>query len=139
MTVAIVVSAFREKDAGATALLLKAAEHYFNSEGINYNVYTAPGSLEIPQVARLVIAHKKPAGILALGVVVRGETIHFDVVVRESARALLQLSMDEHTPIINGILPVEDAAQAATRAHRGATLSKALISLIHTTCSLRHD
>jgi 6,7-dimethyl-8-ribityllumazine synthase len=114
--------------AGATAAL-KAA-------GATWEVLTVPGALEIPAA----IAFADPAGnfdgYVALGCVIRGETYHFEVVAGESARALMALTLDG-LAIGNGILTVEDEAQAWARARQteknkggeAATAALAMVAL----------
>jgi 6,7-dimethyl-8-ribityllumazine synthase len=73
-------------------------------------------------------------GFVALGIVIRGETYHFEVVSNESARGLMALSMDG-IAIGNGILTVENEAQALTRARRaekdkGGEAAKAAIRMM---------
>jgi 6,7-dimethyl-8-ribityllumazine synthase len=83
-----------------------------------------PGALEIPIAAAIALdaaarASKPFDGLVALGCVIRGETAHFDIVSRESARALMDLGVARRVPVGNGILTVENEAQAMTRAKRG--------------------
>jgi 6,7-dimethyl-8-ribityllumazine synthase len=79
-------------------------------------------------------------GVVALGCVIRGETHHFEIVANESARALMDLSVRERLPIGNGILTVENEAQAHARARaeegnqggRAARAALMLVALKHT-------
>ena len=94
---------------------------------------TVPGALEIPAAIRL--AAKNYDGFVALGCVIRGETHHFDVVANESARGLMELMVREGLCIGNGILTVEDEAQALHRARReeldkGGDAARACLALI---------
>ena len=82
---------------------------------------TVPGALEIPAAIR--IAAERYDGFVALGCVIRGETHHFEIVANESARGLMDLMVREGLCIGNGILTVEDEAQALHRA-RGGELDK---------------
>ncbi|MGB7407260.1 MAG: 6,7-dimethyl-8-ribityllumazine synthase [Pontixanthobacter sp.] len=93
--------------AGATAAL-EAAGH-------EAEVLTVPGSLEIPGAIALACESGQYAGFVALGVVIRGETYHFEIVAGESARAIMALTMDG-IAIGNGILTVENDEQAQVRA-----------------------
>ncbi len=99
--------------AGATAALDEA--------GVSFDVLTVPGALEVP--ATIVIAVDAAVqrgapydGAVALGCVIRGETGHYDIVAGESARALMDMSIALALPLGNGILTVENEAQAWTRA-----------------------
>jgi 6,7-dimethyl-8-ribityllumazine synthase len=83
-----------------------------------------PGALEIPIAAAIALdaaaASARPFdGLVALGCVIRGETFHFEIVAGESARALMDLGVARSLPVGNGILTVENEAQAFARARRG--------------------
>lgn len=86
--------------------------------GTSYDRFQVPGALEIPQVVKLAITHGEYDGVVVLGCVIRGETSHYDIVSNESARAIMQLSLDNHMPIGNGILTVNNRDQARARADR---------------------
>jgi 6,7-dimethyl-8-ribityllumazine synthase len=95
--------------AGATAVLKR--------EGATFEVVTVPGALEIPAAIAMALAGpKRFDGFVALGCVIRGETAHFDIVANESARALMDISVARGIALGNGILTVEDDAQAWRRA-----------------------
>jgi 6,7-dimethyl-8-ribityllumazine synthase len=105
--------------------LLKGAEAALKEHGATWEVVTVPGALEIPQVLAAAIDSgyfdglaEKPLfdGCVALGCVIRGETSHYDIVAGESARALLTLSSGNNVPLGNGVLTVENEAQALVRA-----------------------
>ncbi len=111
--------------AGARAAL-KAAGH--TSETI-----TVPGALEIPAAISLAEATGNYDGFVAIGVVIRGETYHFEIVAGESARGIMAMTMDG-VAIGNGILTVENEAQALVRADaaqkdKGGEAAKAAIAL----------
>jgi 6,7-dimethyl-8-ribityllumazine synthase len=83
-----------------------------------------PGALEIPVAAGIVLDAAMRAGkpfdaLVAVGCVIRGETFHFEIVAGESARALMDLAVSRRLPVGNGILTVENEAQAWARARRG--------------------
>jgi 6,7-dimethyl-8-ribityllumazine synthase len=111
--------------AGARAAI-KAAGH--KSETI-----TVPGALEIPGAIALADASSDYDGFVAIGVVIRGETYHFEIVAGESARGIMAMTMDG-IAIGNGILTVENEAQALVRADptqkdKGGEAAKAAIAL----------
>jgi 6,7-dimethyl-8-ribityllumazine synthase len=110
---------------GAVAAL-KAAGH--QSETI-----TVPGALEIPGAIALADASGNYDGFVAIGVVIRGETYHFEIVAGESARGVVAMTMDG-IPIGNGILTVENEQQAVVRADpaqkdKGGEAARAAIAL----------
>ena len=74
-------------------------------------------------------------GVVALGCVIRGETHHFEIVANESARALMDLAVNERLPIGNGILTVENEAQAHARARveegdKGGDAARAALTMV---------
>jgi len=112
--------------AGAKAALEEAGHHA--------DVITVPGALEIPGAIALAAESGRYDGFVAIGVVIRGETYHFEIVAGESARGIMALTMDG-IAIGNGILTVENEAQAIVRADpkqkdKGGEAAKAAIALL---------
>jgi 6,7-dimethyl-8-ribityllumazine synthase len=92
-----------------------------------------PGALEIPAAIRLAAEHYD--GFVALGCVIRGETFHFEIVAKESARALTDLAVHQGLCIGNGIMTVDNESQALRRADRdqldkGGDAARACIALV---------
>lgn len=122
--------------------LLKGAADALEAQGADYDVVTVPGALEIP--AAIAFAEEgghRPAGTprydgyVALGVVIRGETYHFEIVAGESARAIMDLTVGKRLCIGNGVLTVEDADQAWARARasegdKGGGAARAALSMV---------
>jgi 6,7-dimethyl-8-ribityllumazine synthase len=106
--------------------LLDGAKKALAAAGAEFDVVAVSGALEIP--AAISLAEEgghRPAGVrydgyVALGCVIRGETYHFEIVANESARGLMDLAIARKLPIGNGILTVENEAQALARARSGA-------------------
>lgn len=101
--------------------LLKGAKAAVAAAEAECTIVTVPGALEIPSTIAILIeaasAHGKPYdAAVALGCVIRGETGHYDIVAGESSRALMDLSVAYGLPLGNGILTVENDAQAWARA-----------------------
>ncbi|MCG3176283.1 MAG: 6,7-dimethyl-8-ribityllumazine synthase [Candidatus Omnitrophica bacterium] len=74
-----------------------------------------PGAFELPLAVRRLIRRARPDAVIALAVVIRGQTRHFDQVVQESARGLREIALAEDVPVLLGIVPAENAAQAIER------------------------
>ena len=115
-------------------LLLEGARAAIEEAGHSHEKITVPGALEIPGAVALAADSDQYDGFVALGVVIRGETYHFEIVAGESARGLMALSMDG-LAIGNGILTTENEAQALTRARRdekdkGGEAAKAAIAMM---------
>ncbi|OZA92459.1 MAG: 6,7-dimethyl-8-ribityllumazine synthase, partial [Erythrobacter sp. 34-65-8] len=97
------------------------------------DVLTVPGALEIPGAIALADESEQYDGYVAIGVVIRGETYHFEIVAGESARGIMALTMDG-VAIGNGILTVENEAQALVRAdpaqkNKGGEAAQAALAL----------
>jgi 6,7-dimethyl-8-ribityllumazine synthase len=133
----IVEARFYEDIADA---LLAGATRALQEAGAVFDRVSVPGSLEVaPAIAIAADAAERSGrpydGAVALGCVIRGETLHFEIVSQESARALLELSVVRRLPIGNGILTVETNAQAWTRARpeeadKGGDAVRAALSLV---------
>jgi 6,7-dimethyl-8-ribityllumazine synthase len=113
-------------------LLLEGARAAIEAAGHSHETVTVPGALEIP--GAVALAAERYDGFVALGVVIRGETYHFEIVAGESARGLMALSMDG-LAIGNGILTVENEAQALARARptekdKGGEAAKAALAML---------
>ena len=115
-------------------LLLEGARTALEAAGHGHETVTVPGALEIPAAIALAAESGRYDGYVALGVVIRGETYHFEVVSNESARGVMALTLDG-LAIGNGILTVEDEGQALARARRtekdkGGEAAKAAIAML---------
>jgi 6,7-dimethyl-8-ribityllumazine synthase len=101
--------------------LLRGALAVIEAAQATAEVITVDGALEIPAAVAIALDGAERAGrpydaVVALGCVIRGETGHYDIVAGESARGLMDLSIERRMPLGNGILTVENDAQAWTRA-----------------------
>ena len=96
-------------------MLLAGARAAIEAAGHKHETLTVPGALELPGAIALAARSGRFCAFVALGVVIRGETYHFELVSDESARALMDLSLQGFA-IGNGVLTVENEAQAIVRA-----------------------
>lgn len=96
-------------------LLIAGAKSALEAAGHSVETITVPGALEVPGAIALAAESGRYDGFVAIGVVIRGETWHFEIVAGESARAIMALTMDG-IAIGNGILTTENEAQALVRA-----------------------
>jgi 6,7-dimethyl-8-ribityllumazine synthase len=115
-------------------MLIAGARQALEDAGHVVDVMTVPGALEIPGAIALAADSGRYEGFVALGVVIRGETWHFEIVAGESARGIMALTMDG-IPVGNGILTVEDEGQAVVRAdpaqsNKGAGAAEAAMCLL---------
>lgn len=115
-------------------MLIAGARAALEAKGHKVEVLTVPGALEIPGAIALAAEADRYDAFVAIGVVIRGETYHFEIVAGESARAIMALTMDG-IAIGNGILTVENEAQALVRADpgqkdKGGEAAKAALALL---------
>ena len=120
--------------------LLDGATHVLASAGTEYDQVTVPGCLEIPSAIAIAVdgAERRGRpyeGVVALGCVIRGETIHFEIVSMQSAQAIMDLSVKRVLPIGNGIITVNTDEQAWARARRtdldkGGDAARATLAMV---------
>ena len=110
----ILIVEARFYDALADALV-EGAVHVLEEAGCQYERAQVPGGLEIPVAIACAARAGKYDGYVALGVVIRGETTHYDIVCGESARGLMDLGVRDCLAIGNGIQTVENEQQAWAR------------------------
>ena len=115
--------------------LLKGATAALDEAGAEYDVVTVPGALEIAPAIAMAAEAGNYDGAVALGCVIQGQTFHFDIVAMQSARALIDLAVSRQLPVGNGILTVDNEAQAMERAkpdqrNKGGKAAKAALALI---------
>ena len=115
-------------------MLLEGARGALEAAGHSHETITVPGALELPGAIALAAESGRFDAYVALGVVIRGETYHFEIVAGESARGLLALTLDG-LAVGNGILTVENEAQAIVRAdpsqaNKGGGAADAALALL---------
>src|ERR1700680_2980019 len=120
--------------------LLAGATQALKEAGASFDCISVPGSLEIPTAIAIALdaaqRRRRPYdGAVALGCVIRGDTIHFEIVSHHSARGLMELSVARKIPIGNGIITVDTEAQAWERARveeqdKGGDAARAALALI---------
>src|SRR6476619_7395320 len=114
-------------------MLLEGARAAIEAAGHKHETLTVPGALELPGAIALAARSGRFCAFVALGVVIRGETYHFEVVSNESARGLMDLTLQGYA-IGNGILTVENEVQAIARScpkqmDKGGAAAKAALAL----------
>ncbi|MBO0749886.1 MAG: 6,7-dimethyl-8-ribityllumazine synthase [Porphyrobacter sp.] len=115
-------------------MLIAGARGALEAAGHQVEIITVPGALELPGAIALAAESGRYDGFIALGVVIRGETYHFEIVAGESARGIMALTMDG-IAVGNGVLTVENEAQAVARAdpkqgNKGAGAAVAAMALL---------
>ncbi|MBY6217825.1 6,7-dimethyl-8-ribityllumazine synthase [Qipengyuania aquimaris] len=115
-------------------MLVAGAKAALEAEGHSVEVLTVPGALEVPGAIAMAAESGRYDGFVAIGVVIRGETYHFEIVAGESARGIMALTMDG-IAIGNGIITTENEEQAIVRADptkkdKGGEAAKAARALL---------
>ncbi|MBR0964376.1 6,7-dimethyl-8-ribityllumazine synthase [Bradyrhizobium diazoefficiens] len=120
--------------------MLEGAVAELKAAGMTHDIITVPGALEIPAAIAIAVDAAAASGkpydaAIALGCVIRGDTIHFEIVSQESSRALMDLAVARQLPLGNGILTVnnEDQAWARARAsdlNKGGDAARAAIAML---------
>lgn len=114
--VAIVLSRFNEFVGGR---LLEGALDCLRRHGVAEDavtVYKVPGSFELPQVAAKVAAAGKADAVICLGVVIRGQTPHFEYIAAEAAKGIARVGIESKVPVVFGVITADTLEQAIDRA-----------------------
>jgi 6,7-dimethyl-8-ribityllumazine synthase len=116
-------------------LLLQVRAH-LQAAGVRkkkLTVVRVPGSNELPAAAQLLARSGKFDALIALGVLIRGDTLHFEFIADAATHALQRVALDANTPVINGIIVAENSAQAEARClgkiGRGAEFAHAALEM----------
>lgn len=116
--------------------LLAGAVRAIEAAGATHERVTVPGALEIPAAVAISWGGgRRYDAVVALGCVIRGETIHFEIVSMESARGLMNVSVEKQIPLGNGIITVNDESQAWARARveegdKGGDAARAALAML---------
>jgi len=136
MRLGIVVSRFNEE---ISSQLLERAQAAARELKVQCSVFRVPGALEIPLTLQWMAQSGRFDALAAVGVIIRGETYHFEVVANESARGLMDVSLQVGLPIGNGILTTEDEAQALARLDKGAEAVRVAVEMARLKESMNED
>jgi 6,7-dimethyl-8-ribityllumazine synthase len=120
--------------------LLQGAGRVLETAGVTFDRITVPGSLEIPSAIAIAVEaadrQGRPYdGAVALGCVIRGDTIHFEIVSMQSARGLMDFAVAHRFPVGNGIITVDNESQAWARARlaegdKGGDAARAALAMV---------
>ena len=130
LRIGIVQSRFNEP---VVAKMLDACARALLAGGVadaDVDHVSVPGALEIPVALQTMALTRQYDALIAIGAVIRGETYHFDIVANESCRGVMDVMLETGVPIANGILTVENDAQAEARvAEKGADCAHVAIEM----------
>ena len=136
MRLGIVASRFNE---ALSSKLLERAQQEARKLGARTDVVSVPGALEIPVALQWLAQTQRFDALVAVGCVIRGETYHFEVVSNESARGVMEVSLECGLPIANGILTTNDEAQAEARLDKGAEAVRVAVEMANLRKKLNED
>lgn len=133
--IAIVASKFNEI---VTHHLVDGALATLKQFGINENnidVYWVPGAFEIGFTAKKIMLSGKYDGIMTLGAVIKGETDHYSMIIKNVTNAIMQINLEAEIPVTFGILTTDDIEQALQRAglkagNEGSSTAQSLLEMI---------
>ena len=129
LRVAVVASRFNE---GFCERLLAGALGELAAQGVaacDVATVRVPGALEIPMALQWLAQSGRFDALIALGVVIRGETYHFDIVANESSRGVMEVQLESGVPVANGIITTESEAQAEARIGKGAEAARVAVEM----------
>jgi len=90
-----------------------------------------PGSFEIPFTCQKILKTKKYDAIITLGIIIRGETFHFELIAEQTARGIMTLNLNSEIPIIFGVLACDTEKQAQERLSLGKDFAKAALQMVN--------
>ncbi|MCB9757631.1 MAG: 6,7-dimethyl-8-ribityllumazine synthase [Candidatus Omnitrophica bacterium] len=132
----IVVSAFNEP---IILRLLQGCIKEFLNLGIvekNITVIHVPGAFEIPVAASVLARKKNIDAVVCLGAVIRGETLHFELIAQQAAAGVMKVSLDTRKPIVFGVLTTDTIAQALSRSddkndNKGSEAARVAVAMVN--------
>ena len=124
--IGVVHSRFNEEICNA---LLESARAELKKAGAEAEFVAVAGALEIPLALQWMAQSGRFDALAAVGVVIRGETYHFEIVANESARGLMDVALEFGLPVANGILTTEDEPQALARLDKGAEAVRVAVEM----------
>ena len=131
--IGIAAARYNERFVGA---LLEQAVEVLRKTGVkerNLAIVRVPGSNELPAAIQLLAQRRRPDVLMALGVIIRGDTIHYELIAEAVTHALQRVALDTRRPVINGVVVAENEAQAAERClgdiDRGAEFARACLAM----------
>lgn len=129
LRVAVVASRFNEGFCGRLLDGALAELAALNVAAADIATVRVPGALEIPMALQWLAQSSRFDALIALGVVIRGETYHFELVANESSRGVMEVQLETGVPIANGIITTENEAQAEARIGKGAEAARVAVEM----------
>lgn len=133
LTVGIAAARFNER---LVDTLLRQVHDHLRAAGVRerrITVVRVPGSNELPSAVQMLCARHRPDVCIALGVIIRGETLHYELVAEAASQGLVRVALAARTPVINGVIVAENERQAVARCvgriKRGAEFAQAALAM----------
>jgi len=131
--VAIAAAGYNPREVDALLAQVVASLRASGVKARHLAIARVPGSNELPSAAQWLAARGRPDVIIALGVIIRGGTIHYELIATAVTQALQRVALDSRRPVINGVVVAENPAQAAARCrgriNRGAEFAQAALAM----------
>ena len=133
LTVGIAAACFNERFVDA---LLDQVLTHLRAAGVGDRriaLVRVPGSNELPVAVQLLCQRHRPDVCIALGVIIRGETLHYELVAEAASQGLMRVALEARVPVINGVIVAENVRQAQARCFgpidRGAEFAQAALAM----------
>lgn len=133
LTVAVAAARYNERHVDA---LLRQVTDRLRAAGVRerrITVVRVPGSNELPSAVQRLCARRRPDVCIALGVIIRGATLHYELVAQAASQGLMRVALDARVPVINGVIVAETERQAQARCRgpiaRGAEFAQAALEM----------
>ena len=133
LTVAVAAARYNERYVDA---LLRQVTDRLRAAGVRerrITVVRVPGSNELPSAVQRLCARRRPDVCIALGVIIRGATLHYELVAQAASQGLMRVALDARVPVINGVIVAETERQARARClgpiARGAEFAQAALEM----------
>ena len=131
--VGIVAARFNERLVDALLAQVSAQLRAAGVKARRLDVVRVPGSNELPVAVQLLAGRARYDVLIALGLLIRGDTIHYELIAEATTQALQRVALDLRTPVINGVIVAENQAQAEARCRgkidRGAEFAHSALEM----------
>jgi 6,7-dimethyl-8-ribityllumazine synthase len=122
----IIVAQFNKK---ITERLEKSAVDFLKTQNEKFEIVHVPGAVELPIAAQKIIRDKSPDVVMSLGCVIKGDTDHYEFVLKTCIEGLTRVALDESTPIIHGVLACRDFSAAWERREIGSEWANSALEM----------
>ncbi len=133
LTVGIAAARYNERFVDA---LLQQVRDHLRTAGVRERriaLVRVPGSNELPSAVQMLCRRHRPDVCIALGVIIRGETLHYGLMAGAASQGLMRVALEARVPVINGVIVAENARQARARCfgriRRGAEFAQAALEM----------